>query len=221
MILQIPKLNIDSNIKLAVFVSWAIYGVLPTLHWTIAMGGLDNPIVRMLIPRVIGMYIINAVAFAFYVLKIPERFYPGNWAAVSALVIIMRLLPQQWYNCPLLSSLNVTVICDVSIGWVDYVGSSHQWWHALVVLALYYWHNTGMLYVEYRMNHGCPSSMALWHTDSGGQTGMRDNDRNSTSVVTNNDTCKLYHVFAMSSTTPFVPKIKILILKKHKCSSIF
>lgn len=46
-------------------------------------------------------------------------------------------------------------------GWVDYIGSSHQWWHALVVLALYYWHNTGMLYVEYRMNHGCPSSIKL------------------------------------------------------------
>ena len=78
MILQIPSLNINSNIKLTVFVSWAIYGVLPTLHWTVAMGGFDNPIVRMLIPRVIGMYIINAIAFAFYMLKIPERFYPGN-----------------------------------------------------------------------------------------------------------------------------------------------
>lgn len=122
MILQIPSLNINGNIKLAVFVCWAIYGVLPTLHWTIAMGGFDNPIVKLLIPRVIGMYIINAIAFAFYVFKIPERFCPG---------------------------------------WVDYVGSSHQWWHALVVLALYYWHNSGMLYVEYRMNHGCPSSRPL------------------------------------------------------------
>lgn len=122
MILQIPSLNINGNIKLAVFVCWAIYGVLPTLHWTIAMGGFDNPIVKLLIPRVIGMYIINAIAFAFYMFKIPERFCPG---------------------------------------WVDYVGSSHQWWHALVVLALYYWHNSGMLYVEYRMNHGCPSSRLL------------------------------------------------------------
>lgn len=109
MILQIPRLNINSNIKLAVFVSWAIYGVLPTLHWTIAMGGFDNPIVRMLIPRVIGMYIINAIAFAFYMLKIPERFYPGNWAAISGLVIIMRFLRneiiRQWYNCTLLSNI--------------------------------------------------------------------------------------------------------------------
>lgn len=86
MILQIPKLNINSNIKLAVFVSWAIYGVLPTLHWTFAMGGLDNPIVKMLVPRVIGMYIINAIAFAFYMLKIPERFYPGNCRQLSLLL---------------------------------------------------------------------------------------------------------------------------------------
>lgn len=86
MILQIPKLNINGNIKLGVFVSWAIYGVLPTLHWTIVMGGFDNPIVNMLIPRVLGMYVINAIAFAFYVFKIPERFYPGNLlSAVIAL----------------------------------------------------------------------------------------------------------------------------------------
>lgn len=79
MILQIPNLNVHGNIKLGVFVAWAIYGVLPTLHWTIAMGGFENPIVNMLLPRVIGMYIINAIAFSFYLLKVPERFCPGNY----------------------------------------------------------------------------------------------------------------------------------------------
>jgi len=47
-------------------------------------------------------------------------------------------------------------------GRVDYIGSSHQWWHLFVVLALYYWHNTGIKYVEFRMNHGCASDMRLW-----------------------------------------------------------
>lgn len=46
-------------------------------------------------------------------------------------------------------------------GCVDYLGSSHQWWHVLVVAALYYWHNTGMMYVEYRLNNGCPSLSQL------------------------------------------------------------
>ncbi|XP_057324721.1 progestin and adipoQ receptor family member 3 [Microplitis mediator] len=122
MILQIPSLEVNGNVKLLVFVGWAAYGVLPTFHWGIAMGGMDNPIVKMLIPRVLGMYVISGCAFAIYMSKIPERFYPGS---------------------------------------VDFIGSSHQWWHALVVLALYYWHNTGMLYVEYRMNHGCPTNMKL------------------------------------------------------------
>ncbi|CAG5108984.1 Similar to Paqr3: Progestin and adipoQ receptor family member 3 (Mus musculus) [Cotesia congregata] len=122
MVLQIPSLEVNGNVKLLVFVGWAAYGVLPTLHWGIAMGGMENPIVNMLIPRVLGMYVISGCAFAIYMSKIPERFFPGS---------------------------------------VDYIGSSHQWWHALVVLALYYWHNTGMLYVEYRMNHGCPTNMKL------------------------------------------------------------
>ncbi|XP_015438154.1 PREDICTED: progestin and adipoQ receptor family member 3, partial [Dufourea novaeangliae] len=76
MILQIPKLNVNGNVKLVVFVAWAAYGVLPTLHWSIAMGGMDNPIVRMLLPRVLGMYVISGGAFAIYLTKIPERFFP-------------------------------------------------------------------------------------------------------------------------------------------------
>jgi Haemolysin-III related. len=47
-------------------------------------------------------------------------------------------------------------------GRVDYIGSSHQWWHLFVVLALYYWHNTGIKYVEFRMNHGCATDLRLW-----------------------------------------------------------
>lgn len=56
----------------------------------------------------------------------------------------------------------ICVCFFLCIGKVDYVGSSHQWWHFLVVLALYYWHNTGILYIEYRMNHGCAHDLRLW-----------------------------------------------------------
>lgn len=47
MILQIPKLNISPNIKMIVFIAWAAYGVLPTMHWTLIMGGLENPLVEV------------------------------------------------------------------------------------------------------------------------------------------------------------------------------
>lgn len=121
MILQIPKLNVDSNVKLLTFVAWAAYGVVPTFHWTIMMGGLENPIVSLLLPRVIMMYCIIGLAFGIYITRVPERFFTGK---------------------------------------VDFIGSSHQWWHFFVVLALYYWHNTGIKYIEYRMNHGCAFDLA-------------------------------------------------------------
>ncbi|XP_014225082.1 progestin and adipoQ receptor family member 3 [Trichogramma pretiosum] len=122
MMLQMKRYQINENIKLAVFVGWAVYGVVPTLHWTVAMGGMQNPIVSLLLPRVLGMYCISGAAFLIYFSKMPERLFPG---------------------------------------WVDYIGSSHQWWHVLVVAALYYWHNTGMMYVEYRLNNGCPGLSQL------------------------------------------------------------
>lgn len=82
MALQVPRLNVNGNVKLIVFVGWAAYGVLPTLHWSIAMGGMDNPIVRMLLPRVLGMYLISGAAFAIYLSKIPERFFPGKCSSL-------------------------------------------------------------------------------------------------------------------------------------------
>ncbi|KAF5275820.1 hypothetical protein FQR65_LT04058 [Abscondita terminalis] len=122
MALQHPKLNINATVKMIVFVAWAAYGVVPTLHWTILMGGFDNPLVAMLIPRVAGMYAISGAAFLIYLTKVPERFFAGKF---------------------------------------DYLGHSHQWWHIFVVVALYYWHNTGIMYAEYRMNHACATVLRL------------------------------------------------------------
>ncbi|XP_063237354.1 progestin and adipoQ receptor family member 3 isoform X2 [Bacillus rossius redtenbacheri] len=121
MVLQIPRLQVDASSKLLVFVAWAAYGVVPTLHWTVVMGGLANPVVQLLLPRVLGMYAISGLAFLIYISKFPERFFSGR---------------------------------------VDYIGSSHQWWHLFVVLALYYWHNTGIMYVEFRMSHGLAAEVA-------------------------------------------------------------
>lgn len=122
MILQIPALNIDPNVKLLVFVAWAAYGVVPTIHWTIVHGGLANPIVELLLPRVIGMYAISGTAFLIYITKVPERFYSGRF---------------------------------------DFIGHSHQWWHLFVVGAFWYWHNSGMLYIDYRLNHACPDNLRI------------------------------------------------------------
>nr|CAH7762257.1 unnamed protein product [Callosobruchus chinensis] len=44
-------------------------------------------------------------------------------------------------------------------GRFDFIGHSHNWWHLFVVLALYYWHNSGIVYIDYRLNHACPNKM--------------------------------------------------------------
>lgn len=78
MLLQLPRYQVNDNIKLAVFVGWAAYGVLPTLHWVVAMGGMQNPMVNLLLPRVLGMYVISGAAFLIYFSKMPERLFPGR-----------------------------------------------------------------------------------------------------------------------------------------------
>lgn len=47
MAIQIPSLNVTSHIKMIVFVAWAAYGILPTLHWAIEMGGFQNTMVAV------------------------------------------------------------------------------------------------------------------------------------------------------------------------------
>ncbi|XP_037824377.1 progestin and adipoQ receptor family member 3 isoform X1 [Lucilia sericata] len=116
MIVQIPKLNVSLNGKIAVLFTWAAYGVIPLGHWTVKMGGLENELVGLMVPRVITMYALCAIAFVIYAAKIPERWLTGK---------------------------------------VDYFGHSHNWWHLFILAAFYHWHNTGMVYAEYRLNNGC------------------------------------------------------------------
>lgn len=47
MIMQIPRLKVKDNIKITVFVSWAAFGIIPTLHWYFEMGGNENTMVNV------------------------------------------------------------------------------------------------------------------------------------------------------------------------------
>ncbi|XP_071829342.1 progestin and adipoQ receptor family member 3-like [Apostichopus japonicus] len=40
-------------------------------------------------------------------------------------------------------------------GRVDFLGSSHQWWHILVVLAFIWWHSCGVTMMKYRQENEC------------------------------------------------------------------
>lgn len=47
MVIQIPYLNVSSQLKIVIFVGWALFGVLPTMHWAIKMGGFKNNMVSV------------------------------------------------------------------------------------------------------------------------------------------------------------------------------
>uniref|UniRef100_A0A0C9RKK2 PAQR3_0 protein n=1 Tax=Fopius arisanus TaxID=64838 RepID=A0A0C9RKK2_9HYME len=86
-VMQIPKYNFSSNVKISVLFAWAAYGVIPTIHGIIVMG-IQHPMIQQLFPRIIGMYAITSFAFFLLETKIPERFFPGNYIFAS-----------EWKNC--------------------------------------------------------------------------------------------------------------------------
>ncbi|KZS14977.1 Membrane progestin receptor gamma [Daphnia magna] len=40
-------------------------------------------------------------------------------------------------------------------GSVDFIGSSHQWWHVIIFLAFYHWQTVGKYFADMRSHHGC------------------------------------------------------------------
>ena len=42
-----------------------------------------------------------------------------------------------------------------SAGKLNYIGSSHQWWHLFIVLAFYWWHRSNVIYMKYRLKYQC------------------------------------------------------------------
>ncbi|XP_028661436.1 progestin and adipoQ receptor family member 3a [Erpetoichthys calabaricus] len=105
------------RLRSVIFCSVAGYGVIPTIHWVWLNGGFGALIVQEFVPRVLVMYLIAAVAFLFYISKVPERYFPGQ---------------------------------------LNYLGSSHQVWHILVVLMFYWWHQSAVYITQYRHTQPCP-----------------------------------------------------------------
>ncbi|CAB1322450.1 unnamed protein product [Coregonus sp. 'balchen'] len=105
------------RLRSVLFCSVAGYGLIPTVHWVWLNGGFSSELVQSFIPRVLGMYVIAALAFIFYVSKVPERYFPGQ---------------------------------------LNYLGSSHQVWHVLVIVMFYWWHQAAFFILTHRHSHPCP-----------------------------------------------------------------
>jgi hypothetical protein len=54
---------------------------------------------------------------------------------------------------------NVSVVITCGIlsvsGAFNFLGSSHQWWHIIVVVAFAFWHSAGRELLYYQMRHEC------------------------------------------------------------------
>jgi len=75
------QLNKDENLllRLVYFVSFVVWGCVPTLHWAYMNGGISNDEVRIFLPRIVFMYLMCGFAFLFYIAKFPEVFLPGKF----------------------------------------------------------------------------------------------------------------------------------------------
>ncbi|KAM9661676.1 progestin and adipoQ receptor family member 3 isoform X2 [Harpia harpyja] len=109
------------RLRSIIFCSVSGYGIIPTIHWIWLNGGIGASIVQEFAPRVVVMYFIAAVAFLFYISKVPERYFPGQ---------------------------------------LNYLGSSHQVWHILAVVMLYWWHQSTVYIMQYRHSKPCPEYSA-------------------------------------------------------------
>ena len=75
---SILKWNLLFPLYIGLFTFWAIYGIVPTVHWIFLNdANLYNPLVSAMLPRIIVMYMISGCAFFFYITKFPERVVPG------------------------------------------------------------------------------------------------------------------------------------------------
>ncbi|XP_050752247.1 progestin and adipoQ receptor family member 3 isoform X2 [Gymnogyps californianus] len=109
------------RLRSIIFCSVSGYGIVPTIHWVWLNGGVGASIVQEFAPRVVVMYFVAAVAFLFYISKVPERYFPGQ---------------------------------------LNYLGSSHQVWHILAVVMLYWWHQSTVYIMQYRHSKPCPEYSA-------------------------------------------------------------
>ena len=73
----------------------------------------------------------------------------------NMLVVIVWYLPLPQANM-LVGMVGVMVWYLPSPGQLNYVGSSHQLWHILVVLMFYWWHQSAEYIMTYRHSHPCP-----------------------------------------------------------------
>lgn len=97
------------------------------------------------------MYVLAALAFIFYVSKVPERYFPGETTLESKKKKKnLCVSSPDFYFSP--------SFCSGAAGQLNYLGSSHQLWHLLLLLMFYWWHQASAFIMAYRHSQPCPDA---------------------------------------------------------------
>lgn len=95
--------------------------------------GISNANIEINLP----LFSMQVVCYVSLQLMLP-RVIVMYGLCLIAFVIYAAKVPERWLT-----------------GKVDFVGHSHNWWHLFILAAFYHWHNTGLVYADYRLHHGC------------------------------------------------------------------
>jgi predicted membrane channel-forming protein YqfA (hemolysin III family) len=71
------KRYIRRNIHVTLFIAISLLGLLPGFHWYYLHGGWTNKFVQHFFPKLFILYGILGFGTFAYLLKFPERFFPG------------------------------------------------------------------------------------------------------------------------------------------------
>lgn len=75
-----------------------------------------------------------------------------------------------WILQTTLAGQNCTLLILITFwtqfaGKVNFVGSSHQWWHLFILLAYYWWHQSNIIYMKYRLKYQCSAYSEVTSSD--------------------------------------------------------
>ena len=70
--------NQDCRIPLAIFISVALYSVIPIAHWSWLQGGLHMPVVQDKLKQIVIPFIAGGVGLIFYVTRFPEKLFKAG-----------------------------------------------------------------------------------------------------------------------------------------------
>lgn len=85
---------IQQNIHVALFIIIALLGFFPGFHWYYLHGGWTNVFVQEFFPKLFVLYGILGFGTIVYLIKLPERFFPGYFDFIFA-------SHQIWHICTL------------------------------------------------------------------------------------------------------------------------